>query len=385
MKRNFILAVAIFLLGMTCTAQAQNGGNKDYYAYPHTYIGIQGGAHTTLTDYDALKLISPIGAFSIGHNFSPILGARLQAVGWKNMGGIKALNKTYSYDNVTAGLDLMFNISNIVAPTKHSHLFNAVLFGGFGANLAWNNDELNDIRSQGYSLPIPAVDDRLPHYLRLGMQFGFNVAKHLDLNLEVAATNTHDRFGTKYIGMGDWQISAMAGLAIKFGYKKRKTPDMTVAMGQDDLNSGRASDAGAAKTPEAPKVVEKPAAPKPAPAPAPAPKVLAETRADIFFLINSSSVRPSEEAKIKELAEWLKAHPQAKVVMLTGYADAGTGNANVNMKVSQKRVNSVVEKLVNEYGVDASRINQNAKGDSVQPFTDNDSNRVVIITAKEEK
>ena len=48
----------------------------------------------------------------------------------------------------------------------------------------------------------------------------------------------------------------------------------------------------------------------------------------------------------------------------------------------QKRAQGVVDKLVNEYGIDASRIKADSKGDTVQPFLENDKNRCVIVTGE---
>ena len=64
---------------------------------------------------------------------------------------------------------------------------------------------------------------------------------------------------------------------------------------------------------------------------------------------------------------------------ITGYADKGTGNARINKKYSQERANKFKDELVKNYGINASRIITDAKGDTVQPFADNDKNRCVII------
>lgn len=40
--------------------------------------------------------------------------------------------------------------------------------------------------------------------------------------------------------------------------------------------------------------------------------------------------------------------------------------------------------LIEKYGIDASRLSTDFKGDQVQPFKENDSNRVVIGVAKEQ-
>lgn len=50
----------------------------------------------------------------------------------------------------------------------------------------------------------------------------------------------------------------------------------------------------------------------------------------------------------------------------------------------KKRAARVVKILVEKYGIDASRLTSGFKGDTVQPFKDNDSNRVVIGVAKEQ-
>ena len=63
------------------------------------------------------------------------------------------------------------------------------------------------------------------------------------------------------------------------------------------------------------------------------------------------------------------------------YADAGTGNANINMKYSKQRAENVAKALTNA-GIDAARITVDAKGDTVQPFSENDKNRVTIAIAK---
>ena len=58
---------------------------------------------------------------------------------------------------------------------------------------------------------------------------------------------------------------------------------------------------------------------------------LAETKTEVFFTIGSSAVRDTEEGKLRDFAQWMKNHPTAKAEVM-GYADAGTGNAEINRK-----------------------------------------------------
>ena len=85
--------------------------------------------------------------------------------------------------------------------------------------------------------------------------------------------------------------------------------------------------------------------------------------------------------KVKDIADYLNKYPNA-TVEITGYADKGTGNANINKNLSAKRAQAVVDALVKNYGVSASRIKSDSKGDTVQPFEEAILNRVSICIAK---
>ena len=77
----------------------------------------------------------------------------------------------------------------------------------------------------------------------------------------------------------------------------------------------------------------------------------------------------------------MKENPKAKAT-IKGYADAGTGNARINARYAQERAEGVKKLLVEKYGIDASRLEVSSFGDTVQPFSENDSNRVVIAVAE---
>ena len=98
---------------------------------------------------------------------------------------------------------------------------------------------------------------------------------------------------------------------------------------------------------------------------------------EVFYQIRQSDPAKATE-ELKAVAEFMKRNPEAKV-SITGYADKGTGNARINKKYSQERANKFKDELVKNYGINASRIITDAKGDTVQPFADNDKNRCVII------
>jgi OOP family OmpA-OmpF porin len=97
---------------------------------------------------------------------------------------------------------------------------------------------------------------------------------------------------------------------------------------------------------------------------------------NIFFDLAKSEIKPDQASKIEDIVRWANQNPDAKI-LLTGYADKDTGNAKVNMKIAQQRAEAVKAAMVAK-GVAASRLTIDAKGDTEQPFANNDDNRAVI-------
>ena len=84
-------------------------------------------------------------------------------------------------------------------------------------------------------------------------------------------------------------------------------------------------------------------------------EVKKEMRRDVFFTINSYTISDNEMRKVEEIAEYLKKYPEAKVVV-SGYADKGTGNARINARLAAQRADIVVKTLKEQFGIDESRI-----------------------------
>ena len=100
-----------------------------------------------------------------------------------------------------------------------------------------------------------------------------------------------------------------------------------------------------------------------------------------FFTINSSVISDEEAAKLIRYIDWLKANPDVNLA-IAGHADKGTGNKRINQRLSEERA-AVVKAFLLERGIAESRIvSVEANGDRVQPFEENDLNRVTISTIK---
>lgn len=375
-KKMLVMLLAAASLTPSLMAQ----GEKKHPDYPYMFIGVQGGGQTTFTNYSAGKLITPIGAVSVGGMFAPAVGARIHVSGLNEKGGLKSLDQTYDYKFVTSDLDLMLNLSHIISPSKE-HWLNAYLIGGVGLGCAWDNADLKALAPAATenNLNLRWDKNRLTHNFRVGMQFDAAVHRNIGVNLEVTANNYHDRFNSKLNGKGDWQLQALLGVSFKFGFKKKAAPapaPVVVAPKPEPKPQPKPE-----PKPE-PKPVVKPE-PKPEPKPQPVVQQIKEKKQiEVFFGLNKSVPTATEAAKIEELAKWLKEHPEAKV-QLNGYADAGTGNAAGNKRISQRRVSYVKNSLVKTHGIDVSRISTDYSGDTVQPYKNNDSNRVVVGTTTE--
>jgi outer membrane protein OmpA-like peptidoglycan-associated protein len=82
----------------------------------------------------------------------------------------------------------------------------------------------------------------------------------------------------------------------------------------------------------------------------------------ILFDVNKSSVKGESYGVIKEIATVLKDNAGIRV-NIVGHTDSD-GAADLNMKLSKERAESVKQILVSEFGIDAARLETDGKGSS---------------------
>lgn len=95
----------------------------------------------------------------------------------------------------------------------------------------------------------------------------------------------------------------------------------------------------------------------------------------IGFVINKAELTSQSDVYLYSIAQ---AYKDSELIV-KGYADVKTGNPEYNMELSKKRAEVVKNKLI-EYG--ATNVSIEALGDTVQPFANNDMNRVAIVIKK---
>lgn len=111
-------------------------------------------------------------------------------------------------------------------------------------------------------------------------------------------------------------------------------------------------------------------------------------RLNIHFDHDHSVIKPQYQNEVARTAEFLNQYPNIHAV-IEGHTDS-TGADNYNQKLSQRRANAVVQSLVGNYGIDASRISAVGYGES-RPVATNATpegryqNRRVIVTTSDAK
>lgn len=361
MKTKNLLTAAVALL-MAGAAQAQTNTWTSY-----SFIEAQGGVQLTSTNAPMDKLITPTAALSFGHYFTPVVGARLHVNAWQSKSGLASTEQYYKWKYVTPDLDLLVNLTNLFGKGS-DHALNVILLGGVGLNYAWDNDELKALNLPANTMPLAWDKNRLGHNLRAGLRLETNQAKPFGVSLEVNANSLDDRFNSKTNDKDDWMFTAMLGLNFRFGHKKAAPRYVTKTI--------EVIDTFEVDEPITIKVKEK------------QPKTKTETKhmkmnEAIFFKIRESDANAASgiDEAIKKVAELMKCSDDA-MFTVTGYADKGTGTAKQNKKYAKQRADDVAKKLVEQYGLDAKRLKTDSKGDTVQPFEENDKNRCVIVTGE---
>ena len=363
MKKLLIFMVATLMTLSTANAQDNEKGKLKSY----NFVEAQGGVQFTSTDAKIDKLLMPTAGFSIGRYFSPAVGLRLHVNGWQTKGGFDQLDQYYKFNYITTDADLLLNLTNLFSK-RYNHALNLILVGGFGLTNAWNNDQLKAITAQHQDLNTQLAWDknRLSHNIRAGLRLETNVTKPLGLSLEVTANSLSDRFNSKANTSDDWMFTAMLGLSIRFGHKYAGPTYITKLI--DVVDSVWVDEPTTIMVKEKKPVVK-----------------MEQKRIEevVFFNIRESEADAAQgiDQAIKKIADLMKTSDDANFTV-TGYADKGTGNPKLNKMYALKRAQGVTDKLINEHGIDASRVKSDSKGDTVQPFEENDKNRCVIVTGE---
>lgn len=380
-KFKTMLAALALTLSVVQTASAQD--REETRTYPYAFVGVQGGAQFVANGYKVTDVLTPIAAINGGVWISPALGVRAHFNGWEGKEGVEEDDidlGNYKFNYVGGTIDLMVNLTNAFSKTD-DHAFEVILLGGVGVNKAWGKkyEDIPNYVWNGTPAPVIEIGSRAhnhaAHYDRLGLQLNLNLGCHWALNLEGQANHVGARsYAHEFNGAKDWQIAAMLGLTYKFGCKKKKTAPVEVI----EYTEPVVETPPVVETHEV-EIIEDPIVDTP---PVIEPRI-ESVHFDIHFALAKTVPTGAEAEKLAAAGEWLKSHPKAWAT-IKGYADAGTGNERINDRYARERAEYVKKVLVEEYGIDENRLDVSSFGDNVQPFSENDENRVVIVYAEQD-
>ncbi len=326
-------------------------------------------------DHHAKRHITAIYNVGVGHWFSPYLGVRATGFYGKLHTDWGHYNKANMFNG---NIDLQWDMLNSLCGPKADRAISIIPYVGLGVAYTWGfngdiamipTDQGRHLKTKEVTLPVAA-----------GLQLRLRLCDYVDFFAAARANFYGDNFDNVASGKPiESTLMVYGGLSFNLGKRSYKAynpceyVDYINSLNNqvNDLRGALATTSAALAAAEAqlpcPEVVEQPA-PQAAP-------LLATVR----FKINSAVISDEEAVNVYNVAQWMKANPQTKVYV-QGYADKDTGTAAYNMELSQRRGQSVVDALVNQYGIDPSRLTIQANGSDVQPYDTNDWNRIVIFT-----
>lgn len=326
-------------------------------------------------------------SFGFGRWVSPYFGFRIKATGgalhWindtkpDNMGWTRA-----KHANLQA--EIMWDMFNSLGGVNDNRVFSIIPFVGLGGDAAWGYrnalgaepEGTNIITSQGkpksvqWTLPVTA-----------GLQFRFRLCEYVDFFAEARASFYGDNWNNCAAGQSiDANVAVTGGFNFNIGGRHFNEFNDCSYMSQIASLNGQVNDLRAELLAAGAEI-----AGLQSQLPCPEPQVVQKDCANaplmttVRFTINSDKIMPTEQVNIYNMAEWLKANPNEKIV-ICGYADKDTGTAEYNMGLSERRANVVADELVNTYGISRDRLSVKYDGSSVQPYGTNDWNRIVIFS-----
>ena len=399
MKQLIMTVVAVLMMSGVAFAQQSKSDEKVEFR-PHWGWRLHGGAAYTMGEATFGELLSPAAQLSATYNFHHAMGVRFGLSGWQGKGTVVITDEMYKFNFLQLNADYVLDLANLIGGFKHDRIWTPYIFAGIGGAYGFNNGAGDYVAD--HATVLSKYWETAPFFVvRAGAGMDFWLTEKFALGIEANANGYGDKFNSKGALGGfnpDFQFNAFLGAKVRFG--GNTAPSKAYAAKVEAEEAARLAAEAAAKA-EAERIAAEKAAAEKAAAEAAAKaaaekaaaekaaaeaaaaeraRICAEQSTNVFFTIGSYEVRKSEEAKLVKLIEFLNANPDY-TVDLVGYADKATGSAKRNMQVSKLRVEVVKKKMI-QLGVPADRISSAYVGDTVQPFAENDQNRVIVCTVK---
>ena len=370
--KKSLLTAAVALTGFAVSAQ-EPAEEFEYVFNPHWYGQAQVGIQETLGEASFGDLLAPNAQLAAGYQFTPLFGARFSLNSWQSKGSIdfRGTHK-WKWNYIAPMVDATFSLTNFIGGYNPERLVDVNVLAGLGVNIGYKNKEANNINAAlseaaGFTvLQKNWTGTKARFVFRMGAAIDFRVAENWKVGLELQANVLPDGYNSKKAGNADWYFNGLAGVKYTFGTsftKKKKVAPAPQVIVEEKIVE---------------KIVEVPAKPVEI-----VKDVQEPISRDIFFTISKTQISVYEMVKIKEIAEYLKANPKAKV-NITGYADKGTGSLKLNLNLAEKRAQAVADVLRKDFGIAADRIKAaGMTAESQPPFDKPVLNRVAVCVTED--
>lgn len=415
-------AITAAAQGSTSSAASPSDGNSDMVVVEETatplfegnkrvitntfwrnwFIQAGAGAHMFFSDHDRQisigHRISPSLQIAVGKWFTPGIGVRLAYSGLNVRGATQTWGEPDKYGAHSTGedvnkqepwvnghlqyskfsylnlhLDVMFNLCQMIGGYKADRLYSCIPYAGIGWARVWEEPRANEIA------------------VNLGISNAFRVHKNWDINLDLNTMICDDRFSGED---GNRHFDAILGITAGVTYKFGNTPGWEIPVKTNTtvydnaaVNSLRAERERLDAERERLQAENMRLAAENEQLRHKEPKIdrVADLIASgnvIFFKIDTWEITDKSRANLSFLANAIK--NTKGVYSVTGYADKGTGSAEHNLQLSQKRAEAAYKCLTEEFGVPTDRLQIDYKGGVDKIFYDDPRcSRCVIVLPAE--
>lgn len=378
MKKMIVMA-ALAMGAMSASAQTaiEEPGFFDNFS-----IGLDGGVATPMTHHAFFGNMRGVAGINIYKQVTPAFALGVEgAFGVNTSSWRNRVHSSTAFDN------------SYVGAFGAVDLFN--LFGGYNCEGRVFDIDVVAGAGWGHLYQSGDVPDHNYFATKVGINFNFNVSPNVTIALKPSIVWDMSDGGAKQssasYNANRATVNVMAGVTYHFGdgfqcvtpYNQaeidalngvindlRGTVEAQAAanVALQEVNNGLAADLAACMSRPAQVVKEK-------------STDLSSVRY-IFFKVGSSNITADQKPNVEMIAAYMNNHPKSKVV-IKGYASP-EGNEEFNIRLAQKRAESVKDALIKRYKIAADRIT--AEGEGIgHMFSEESWNRVSICTLEETK
>ena len=388
-----ILAAASFLFSFNAFAQEDNNRDENgavvrgpYVtngAFDNMFINLGAGVNSVLEKSYGLGKFGLATEVDLGKWFTPTIGVRAGWHGIQNTSKSGELNKApFHYIHG----DFLWNLSNAIGGYKETRVWNFIPYASTGLSL---------IKHHG----LKVFDQEFA--AGVGLLNSFRLGDRVNLNLDLSVIGARaeaykmNGFIGRYVGFP----SATLGLQFNLGRtgfdRLSSVMPVIVPVPFTEAQYNALKDKVAALEKENAELKNKIANLENQLAPFKnlvdgqtylfkngrftAVEAKVASPATVYFDLGSAKVSEREKAHLEFFAN--NVVDNATKLLLTGSADKQTGNARINQKLSEQRVDAV-KALLGKLGANTDNIETIAKGDTDNKFDTPAKNRCVVIEVK---